>query len=83
MEALKFEIEDRNRSIESLQSELLKAKQYVERLETKLSNKEAKAVDARAKPPKETSNESTAYGQAQELLQLREELHFQQEENLK
>lgn len=35
------------------------------------------------KPPKETYDESKAFNQAQELMQAKDQLYYQQEENIK
>ena len=35
------------------------------------------------KPPKETNDESNAYNAAQELMQAKDQLYYQQEENNK
>lgn len=68
LEMLKSEIEERNRRIEAQSAEILEGKKRIESLDAKLKFTDAKIADIRAKPPKETGNESTAYQQAQEII---------------
>lgn len=53
------------------------------RLDAEKRHLEARLVDRHSKPPKETHNESLAYSQAQELMQLKDQLFYQQQENSK
>jgi hypothetical protein len=53
------------------------------RLDAEKKHLEARLVDRHSKPPKETHNESLAHSQAQELMQLRDQLFYQQQENSK
>lgn len=83
LEALKSEIEEKNREIEGLRREVKDCHDRYHRLDEAKKNLETRLVDKHSKPPRETQNESAAYSQAQQLAQLKDQLFHQQEENLK
>jgi len=83
LEALKTEIEEKNREIEGLRKEVKDCHDRYNRLDHEKKNLEARLVDKHSKPPRETQNESLAYGQAQEVMSLKEQLCHQQDENTK
>jgi len=83
LEALKNEIEEKNREAQGLRTEVKICHDRYNRLDQERKNLEAKLVDKHTKPPRETSNEALAFGQAQELKQLKEQLNYAQDENTK
>jgi chromosome segregation ATPase len=83
LEALKQEIEDKNREIDGLRREVQDCQDRYNRLDAEKKGLEARLVDKHSKPPRETKKESTAHDQVQQLAQLKEQLFFQQEENTK
>lgn len=83
LEALKQEIEERNREIQGLKGEVKDCHDRYNRLDLERKHLEARLVDKHAKPPRETHNEALAFSQGQELMQLRDQLAYQQAENTK
>ena len=68
MDALKQEIEEKNREIEGLRKEVKDCHDREKRLDNEKKNLEGRLVDKHSKPPRETHNESLAYSQAQEVV---------------
>lgn len=83
LEALKHEIEEKNREIEAFQKEVADCRRALSKLDQEKKQLEATLINKQQKPPKETSNESLAVSQAQELMQVKDQLFYQQEENTK
>ena len=83
LEALKNEIEEKNREANGLRTEVKICHDRYNRLDHERKNLEAKLVDKHTKPPKETSNEALALSQAQELRQLKDQLNYLENENNK
>lgn len=46
------------------------------KLDNQKKQLDARLVDKNSKPPRETNNESLAYGQAQELILIKEQLYY-------
>ena len=67
LEALKSEIEEKNRDISSLEKEIKDCNDRYNRLEHEKKALEARLVDKHSKPPKETQNQASVYSQAQEI----------------
>lgn len=83
LDLLRTEIEEKNREIDAKDKEIRECKTKIsfqdrekKKLETQLMNKDQK-------PPKETRDESKVFDQAQELIQVKDQLYYQQEENIK
>jgi len=67
LEALKYEIEDKNREIDGLRKEKDLGHDSYKRLDAEKKSLEVRLVDKHSKPPRETQNESIAHSQAQQL----------------
>jgi len=67
LEALKYEIEDKNREIDGLRKEKDLSHDSYKRLDAEKKSLEVRLVDKHSKPPRETQNESIAHSQAQQL----------------
>ena len=83
LEALKNEIEERNREIQGLKGDLKDSHDRYNRLENDRKNLETRLVQKSSKPPRETQNEALAFSQGQEIKQLKDQLQYQQDENIK
>jgi len=70
LEALKSEIEERNREIDGLKKEIKDGHDRFHRMEGEKKHLETRLVDAHSKPPRETRNEANAHSQAHELALL-------------
>jgi len=68
LDALKQEIEEKNREIEGLRKEVKDCHDREKRLDNEKERLEGRLVDKHSKPPRETHNESLAYSQAQEVM---------------
>lgn len=62
LEALKAQIEEKNREIESYKKEVKDGHDKYNKLDVQRKHLEARLVDKNSKPPRETNNESLAYG---------------------
>jgi Ca2+-binding EF-hand superfamily protein len=78
LEVLKSEIEDKNRELESLRTEVKDALDRCRRLERDKEALQTRLVDGQSKPPKETQVEAMNYSQAQELAKVKDQLWAQQ-----
>lgn len=83
LEALKSEIEERNKEIEGLKKEVKDGHDRFHHLDSERKRLEDKLVAIPSKPPRETRREAKAYGEAQDLAQVQKELAFVQRENEK
>ena len=76
LEALKQEIEEKNREIQGLRKDIKDSNDRQSRLEDDKRKLETRLVDKHSKPPKETHHEFLAFSQAQELMQLKDQLFY-------
>lgn len=83
LEALKTDIEEKNREIEGLHKEVKDCHDRYNRLDAEKKHLETRLLDRHSKPPRETQNEAQAHSQTQQLAQVREQLFAQQSENTK
>jgi septal ring factor EnvC (AmiA/AmiB activator) len=72
LEALKQEIEEKNREVDGLGAQIQDCHDRYNKLDREKKDLEARLVDKNSKPPRETANQSLAFSQAQELMQLRD-----------
>lgn len=79
LEALKTEIEERNREILLAQKEVHNVNQRVLRLEGDKQELENKLVNKHSKPPREMQADSEHFGNMDEIQKLKDEIfHLQQ-----
>jgi len=72
LEALKSEIEEKNREMIGLRKEVKDCHDRYNRLDQDKKNLEGRLVDVYAKPPKQTAADANAHSQAQQLSQVRD-----------
>lgn len=83
LEALKLEIEERNRTIESQNEELKKVRKREQDLDQKVEAYKRLDLNANQKPPKQAADESNNYAQAQEIIKLQTQISLMEDGNLK
>lgn len=81
LEALKTEIEERNKEIQIARNKCENAEKRVRRLQAEKDKLEEDFVNTRAKTAKEMRSESMTMGELNQQQQLKEEIFFLQEKN--
>lgn len=72
LDALKVELQEKIREIEGLKKEVKDLHDKQGRLDGERKKLETALINKNQKPPKETNNESLAFSQAQELMQIKD-----------
>ena len=83
LDLLRTEIEEKIREIDAKDKEIRDAKTKISNQEREMKKLETQLMNKDQKPPKETRDESKVFDQAQELMQVKDQLFYEQQENIK
>ncbi len=81
LEALKLEIEDRNREIQIARKEVKDSNERVQKIEAEYRKLEGRLVDKNAKPPRQVNQESEYQNSLDEIQKLKDEIYHMQQVN--